>query len=92
MKPYVICHMVASVDGRTQTSRWRPEDPSRREVFERLHERLAVDAWLIGRVNDQEYAKRDAYPSQADQSYRRESWSTRRDTAARPTKTKAASV
>jgi hypothetical protein len=42
--------MVASVDGRTLTSRWRPEDPSRRELFEQLHERLAVDAWLIGRI------------------------------------------
>ena len=31
IKPYVICHMVASIDGRTLTSRWRPEDPSRRD-------------------------------------------------------------
>src|SRR5215469_8729166 len=49
MEPYVICHMVASLDGRTLTSRCRPEDLSRRELFERLHERPAVDAWLVGR-------------------------------------------
>src|SRR5437588_1333304 len=82
MKPYVICHMVASVDGRTLTSRWRPEDPSRRELFERLHERLAVDAWLVGRITGQEYAKRDAYPDHTDQRYPRESWFARRDAAA----------
>ena len=29
MKPYVICHMVSSVDGRILASRWRPEGASR---------------------------------------------------------------
>ena len=82
MKPYVICHMVASVDGRTLISRWRPEDPSRRELFERLHERLAVDAWLIGRITGQEYAKRDAYPDHTDQRYPREPWFTQCNAAA----------
>src|SRR5579884_1283077 len=82
MKPYVICHMVASIDGRTLISRWRPEDPSRRELFERLHERLAVDAWLIGRITGQEYAKRDAYPDHTDQRYARKPWFAQRDAAA----------
>ena len=26
MKPYVICHMVSSVDGRILGSRWRPQE------------------------------------------------------------------
>jgi riboflavin biosynthesis pyrimidine reductase len=82
MKPYVICHMVASVDGRTLTSRWRPEDPSRRETFERLHERLAVDAWLVGRITGQEYATRDAYPNRTDPHFPREPWFARSDAAA----------
>ena len=82
MKPYVICHMVASVDGRTLTSRWRPEDPKRRELFERLHERLAVDAWLVGRITGQQYAKRDDYPDYTDRRYPREPWFARRDAAA----------
>src|SRR5437764_7043543 len=82
MKPYVICHMVASVHGRRLTSRWRPEDPGRREVFERLHERLAVDAWLVGRITGQEYAKREAYPHRADRHYAREPWFPRHDAAA----------
>jgi riboflavin biosynthesis pyrimidine reductase len=82
MKPYVICHMVASVDGRILTSRWRPENPERRRHFEPLHDRLGVDAWLVGRVTGQEYAKRDAYPHRTGQRYPREAWFARRDAAA----------
>src|SRR3954453_13774800 len=82
MKPYVICHMVASVDGRILTGRWRPEDPGWRRHFEPLHDRLGVDAWLVGRVTGQEYAKRDAYPDHTDQRHPRTSWFARRDAAA----------
>ena len=74
MKPYVICHMVASVDGRVLIGRWRPQDESRRTVFEQLHDRLGVDAWLVGRVTGQEYAKLDGYSDFTDQSYPRTSW------------------
>jgi riboflavin biosynthesis pyrimidine reductase len=82
MKPYVICHMVASVDGRTLTSRWRPENAERRRLFEPLHDRLGADGWLVGRVTGQEYAKRDAYPLHTDQRYPREAWFARREAAA----------
>ncbi|MBO0737925.1 MAG: dihydrofolate reductase family protein [Alphaproteobacteria bacterium] len=82
MKPYIICHMVASIDGRTLTSRWRPEDAERRRQFESLHDRLGVDAWLIGRVSGQGYAKRDAYPTRYNQHYPREHWFARRGAAA----------
>jgi hypothetical protein len=78
MKPYVICHMVASIDGRTLTSRWHPENSERRRYFEPLHDRLGVDAWLVGRVT-QEYATRDAYPHHTGQHYPRETWFARRD-------------
>ena len=74
VKPYLICHMVASVDGRTLLSRWRPVDESRGALFERLHERLGSDAWLVGRVTGQEYAKLDAYPQHTEQTYPREPW------------------
>ena len=69
MKPYVICHMVASVDGRILTGWWRLEDRERRRHFEPLDDRLGVDAWLVGRVTGQEYAKRDTYPAHTDQRY-----------------------
>jgi len=82
MKPYVICHMVASIDGRTLIGRWRPEDNERRRFFEPLHDRLGVDSWLIGRVSGQGYAKRDAYPNHTDQHYPRQHWFARRGAAA----------
>ena len=82
MKPTVICHMVASADGRTRISRWRPQGAYRKELFDRLHTLLDADAWLVGRVTGQEYAKRDAYPGHTDQSYPREPWFARRDAVA----------
>ena len=47
-----------------------------------MHDRLGVDAWLVGRVTGQEYAKRDAYSPQTGQRHPREAWFARRDAAA----------
>jgi riboflavin biosynthesis pyrimidine reductase len=74
--------MVASVDGRTLIPRWRPADAHRSGVFDRLHARLGGDAWLVGRITGQEYARRDAYPAHTDQRYARQPWFARRDAAA----------
>src|SRR5215471_13362395 len=74
MKPYVICHMNASVDGRILGSRWRPAENRMAGLFERLHEQLGGGSWLIGRVTGSEYAKDETYP--------REAWFARRDAAA----------
>ena len=57
MKPYVICHMNASVDGRILGSRWRPAESRMPGLFERLHDELGGGSWLIGRVTGSEYAK-----------------------------------
>jgi riboflavin biosynthesis pyrimidine reductase len=78
MKPHVICHMGASIDGRTLLSRWRPDGKQGPGVFERLHGLLGGDAWLIGRSTGQEYSKRDAYPAQASEAYSREAWIAQR--------------
>ena len=51
-------------------------------LFERLHEQLGGDAWLVGRITGQEYAKLEAYPDYADHSYPRQSWCARHDPAA----------
>ena len=82
MKPYVICHMVSSVDGRILHSRWRPQTRDGGMLFERLHERLGGDAWLIGRVTGAEFAKSSGYRSSAARSYPREPWIARRQAAA----------
>ena len=50
VKPYVICHMNASVDGCILGSRWRPAENRMPGLFERLHEQLGGGSWLIGRV------------------------------------------
>jgi riboflavin biosynthesis pyrimidine reductase len=79
MKPYVICHMVASVDGRILAGRWRPSGSRMEGLFERLHDLLGGDAWLVGRVTGQEYAKTEPYPDQMEETYPREPWLARRD-------------
>src|SRR3954471_2042831 len=82
MKPYVICHMNASVDGRILGSRGRPAENRMAGLFERLHEQLGGGSWLIGRVTGSEYAKARAYPDRTDRTYPREAWFVRRDAAA----------
>jgi riboflavin biosynthesis pyrimidine reductase len=82
MKPYVICHMNASIDGRGWSSRWRPAENRMPGLFERIHEQLGGGSWLIGRVTGSEYAKGSGYPDRSDRSYPREPWFARRDAAA----------
>src|ERR1700675_4584940 len=70
MKPHVICLMAASVDGRTLHSRWRPKG-SAADLFERVHDELAGDAWLVGRVTGQEFAKGKPYPASTKETFPR---------------------
>src|SRR6266481_8279520 len=78
MKPHVICLMATSVDGRTLHSRWRPKG-SGGDLFERVHDDLAGDAWLVGRVTGQEFAKGKPYAASARESFPRQPWFSRRD-------------
>jgi riboflavin biosynthesis pyrimidine reductase len=74
MKPYVICHMMSSVDGRILPDRWHPSVDDR-GVYERLHNELGCEAWLVGRVTGQEFASREApYPSYTGAPLDRENW------------------
>ncbi|NDH63633.1 MAG: 2-hydroxy-3-oxopropionate reductase [Alphaproteobacteria bacterium] len=79
MKPYVICHMVTSVDGRIWGSRWRPKANVVPGLFERLHDQLGGGSWLCGRVTAQEFAKGTTpqYPA-SDQVFAREHWFAQR--------------
>jgi riboflavin biosynthesis pyrimidine reductase len=79
MKPRVICLMTASVDGRTLSSRWRPKGAAG-DLFERVHDKLSGDAWLVGRVTGQEFAKGKPYPVSTKETFPREPWLARRDT------------
>ncbi len=82
MKPHVICHMSTSIDGRTLLSRWRPERGNASPHYDRVHSELAGEAWLVGRVTGQEFAKRTSYPDKTDQTFAREAWFARRDATA----------
>ncbi len=66
MKPYVICHMISSLDGRLHPSRWSASPDSTHSqwsaAYQQLHEQLEGDAWLVGRVTMAEMTKAVAHP------------------------------
>jgi riboflavin biosynthesis pyrimidine reductase len=74
MKPHITCHMASSLDGRILPSRWRPKNLHAPEVYERVHEEMGCDAWLIGRVTGQEFAKGTVYGNAVGETFPRESW------------------
>ena len=66
MKPFVICHMITSLDGGLHPSRWtQSPDGQRAEwsaVYERIHKDLEADAWMVGRVTMAEMSNVEAHP------------------------------
>jgi len=62
MRPYIICHMGTSIDGRLHPSRFTaaaagiPADLLRGH-YERIHDGFAADGWIIGRKTMSEMAK-----------------------------------
>lgn len=63
MKPYVICHMMSSIDGHALTDGWdRPFKTAAGDLYETLAQQFAFDAWICGRVTMQEIAHGDDYP------------------------------
>jgi len=53
-RPRVICHMMASVDGRIVTDGW-PLSPEGRRQYEEIHATYSPDGWLCGRVTMQQH-------------------------------------
>ena len=56
-RPRVICHMLASVDGRIATGDWPLADEGRRQ-YELVHASYEADGWICGRVTMEPFAKR----------------------------------
>jgi riboflavin biosynthesis pyrimidine reductase len=83
MKPHVTCHTLISLDGRIHPSRWTQSPDGDRKVwsstYERVHETLAGDAWLVGRVTMAEMSKADAHPPEGPFSVMRPHHFARRD-------------
>lgn len=68
-RPYVICHMMASVDGRIAVDRW-PIAAAGRALFEHVHTELQADAWMCGRVTMSEGFAASTRDVDADDPYR----------------------
>ena len=54
-RPYVICHMGPSIDGRIVTTNWGSV-PGHTAEYERTAQTFHADAWIIGRVSMEPYA------------------------------------
>jgi 2,5-diamino-6-(ribosylamino)-4(3H)-pyrimidinone 5'-phosphate reductase len=63
-RPYVICHMVPSVDGRIVTSGWHLARGLVAE-YERTASTFGADAWIIGRVSMEPYAGNAPLPARS---------------------------
>lgn len=78
-RPYVICHMVPSVDGRIVTARWGLS-PGVLAEYERTAGTFDADAWMIGRISMEPYAGRARVPTRrAARSIPRTDFVARRD-------------
>jgi len=60
-RPYVICHMAPSIDGRIVTERWKIIAKVSAE-YERTARTFGADAWMIGRISMEPYAGRARIP------------------------------
>jgi len=61
MKPYVICHMCTTIDGRILTDRW-PRLPGRKsaaDLFESTADSFGIGAWLVGTTTMREFSGRE---------------------------------
>ena len=54
MKPYIICHMLCSIDGRIQAEHW-PQAAKGFPQYERTGEAENADAWFCGRITMQQH-------------------------------------
>ncbi|HEY0565968.1 MAG TPA: dihydrofolate reductase family protein [Terriglobales bacterium] len=52
-RPHIICHMAASIDGKTDGSALR--DIMRTGEYESLHSKLGGNAWICGRTTMQQH-------------------------------------
>jgi len=59
MRPYVICHMFGSVDGRIKQNIWGLKD--HHKYFEETAAQIKADAWLVGRTTMEEFSSRKVH-------------------------------
>lgn len=54
-RPRVICHMMASIDGRIDVTGW-PLSAAARKHFEQVHASYKADGWICGRITMEHFA------------------------------------
>jgi riboflavin biosynthesis pyrimidine reductase len=59
MKPYIICFMMSSVDGRIKQNNWGYKDPGR--IYEAAASKIKSDGWIVGRVTMEEFSSKRPY-------------------------------
>jgi len=60
-RPYVICHMTPSIDGKIVAKNW-PAMKLASAAYARTETRLDADAWIVGRVSMAPYAGTSRVP------------------------------
>ena len=60
MRPYVICHMLPSIDSRIVIRDWKLPQATRE--YERTASTFDADAWIIGRISMEPYAGKARVP------------------------------
>jgi riboflavin biosynthesis pyrimidine reductase len=55
-KPYVVAHVLSSIDGRIQVHNWPRLNTS--GIFESTAETFKSDAWIVGRTTMQEFSSK----------------------------------
>ncbi len=60
-RPYVICHMFPSIDGRIVIRDWNLPNATRE--YERTAATFDADAWIIGRISMEPYAGKARVPA-----------------------------
>ncbi|MET0466659.1 MAG: RibD family protein [Chitinophagaceae bacterium] len=50
-RPYIICLMMTSLDGKILADKWGDSDTVQRlsKSFEEIHEEIGINAWIVGR-------------------------------------------
>ena len=79
-RPYVVCHMVPSIDGRIVTKSWKLP-PRTLAEYERTARTFRADAWMIGRISMEPFAGRGKVPRRAVRPLPRTDFFARRDAA-----------
>lgn len=60
MKPYIVAHMMSSLDGRSLTDGWHLDFAS--DLYETTAATFEADGWICGRVTMQEISHGTDYP------------------------------